>query len=566
MAVAVIGSGALRTKVVLVGLYDVNTVALAPEILKSYVERFPVSRAFDMRTLNLSIFSQSVDEMEGILRAESAAIVGFSTYIWNVTLVRELARRLPGTIILGGPQMNGVTGEFFRENPGVDFVVQGEGEETFRELLEYFVGERALETIPGVVTAHVATPPRPVVGDLATLPSPYSRIFVEHPELEWVAYETSRGCPYLCGFCTWGYSKKMRYHDLSRVMADLDVILAQPRLERIYLCDSSILLDKPRAKAILRHVIRRNRAIVIRYEFNAEHLDDEIIELLLELPENEFNFGVQTTNPAALRAMRRPFHREKFEANYAKLARRKERTSITMDVIYGLPGDDLAGFKASLEYVMGFEQVRWILTNPLILLPGSDFHADRERHGIVVRDTESFIVESTATFSKEDMVEAIRLSFLVSVVFFNERLRDAIKASAIETGCGYVDTVIAFFDALPFRVLEGNSYPYLVPSVARDFRERNLAIFRVQSLYPDIVQCFDAHTRGAHGDLLVGWEHAFVPQYHRLVRFAVEEARREGLLHDERAGTAVSAIDGPVVAVHFPAARSTEPASMPAAR
>jgi radical SAM superfamily enzyme YgiQ (UPF0313 family) len=512
--------------VVLVGLYDTNTVALAPEILRSYIGEFPIAQQFDVRTVNLSIFAQSIDEMEAILRAEGAVIIGFSTYIWNVAVVRELARRLPGTIIVGGPQTNGATAHYFDENPGVDYVVVGEGEETFRELLEYFAGQRSLESVRGVVTRHLSNPPRPVVADIGTIPSPYERIFEENPALEWIAYETSRGCPYLCGFCTWGYSKKMRYHDLDRVKADLDVILAQESLDRIYLCDSSLLLDKPRAKAILRHIIERNPNVVIRYEFNAEHLDDEIIDLLLKLPENEFNFGVQTTNPPALRAMRRPFKRDKFETNYAKMVRRTARTSITMDVIYGLPGDDLAGFLSSLEYVMGFDHVRWILTNPLILLPGSDFYADRERHGIVLRDEESFIVESTATFSKAEMAEAIRTSFLVSVVFFNERLRDAMRAHARRTGERCVDTITSFFDALPFRLVPSDDYPYLVPSIARDFRARNLAIHQVVGLYPRLVARLDEVTGGAYADVLEGWQDAFVPQYHRLARFAAEEAVR----------------------------------------
>lgn len=516
----------LRPKVLLVGLYDTNTVALAPEILRAYAEATPIGDKYDIRTTNLSIFSQSLDDMEQRIRAEDAAIVGFSTYIWNVGFVRQLASRIPGTVILGGPQMNGVGPGFLRENPGVDFVVTGEGEETFVELLEYFAGERSLESIRGVMTADHVGEPRPVVHDLARVPSPYARIFEENPGLEWIAYETSRGCPYLCGFCTWGYSKKMRYHALPRVLADLDVILSQPSLGRIYLCDSSILLDKPRAKAILEHVVRKNRDMVIRYEFNAEHLDDEIIELLGKLPENEFNFGVQTTNPPALRAMRRPFHRDKFERNYEKMARRRERTSITMDVIYGLPGDDLAGFVASLDYVIGFDRVRWILTNPLILLPGSDFHRDREKHGIVLRDEESFVVESTSSFPKEDMREAIRLSFLVSVVFFNERLRDAVKAFARARGESYVRAIDEIFRTLPVTFVEGNDYPYLVPSVAADFRARNLAIHRVVRHFPAIVAHFDEISRGEFREVLSGWETAFVPQYHRLAGFAEAEARK----------------------------------------
>lgn len=515
-----------RPKVLLVGLYDTNTVALAPEILKSYVEAFPIGRSFDVRTRNLSIFSQSVDEMEAALRAENADVVGFSTYIWNLPFVRELARRLPGTIVVGGPQVNDVGPEFFEDNPDVDFVVIGEGEETLKELLEHFAGERPLDEIRGVATKHHRSPPRPVIADLEAVPSPYPRIFEEHRDLEWIAYETSRGCPYLCGFCTWGYSKKMRYHELSRVFSDLDTILGQPKLERLYLCDSSILLDKPRAKAVLRHIIRRNRDVVVRYEFNAEHLDDEIIDLLLELPENEFNFGVQTINPAALRAMRRPFHRNKFEANYEKMVRRTERTSITMDVIYGLPGDDLRGFESTLEYVLGFDHVRWILTNPLILLPGSDFHRDAPKHGIKIRDDLSCIVESTATFSKEDMAEAIRLSFLVSVVYFNERVRDVMKTFARESEKSCLGTIREFFEALPFPLLKTPDYPYLVPSVAADFRARNLAVHRVVELYPRIVEYLNEFTGRRHEAALGDYENAFVPQYERLARFAREEAQR----------------------------------------
>jgi hypothetical protein len=326
----------------------------------------------------------------------------------------------------------------------------------------------------------------------------------------------------------------MRYHALERVFADLELLFAQPKLERIYLCDSSILLDKPRAKAILEHVILHNRDKVMRYEFNAEHLDDEIIGLLLKLPGNEFNFGVQTTNPVALRVMRRPFNRARFEANYRKLTRRSERTSITMDVIYGLPGDDFAGFQSSLEYVTSFDRVGWILTNPLILLPGSEYWRDREQHGIVLRDEESYIVESTASFSREQMARAIRLSFWVSTVYFNTRLRDAFKACAKDSGRRFVDVVEELFSALPFALIDADQYPYLVPSVAADFRARNLAIWRVVQSYPDLVTFFDEHTRHAYSELLVDYREHFVEQYYRLRRFAREEAERAGLFRSAR--------------------------------
>lgn len=515
-------------KVLLFGIYDTNTAALAPEVLRSYVSQFPIAARYQIETLNLSIFSQSIDAMVESIRQRDADIVGFSTYIWNLQPIRKIVGQIRGTIILGGPQCNDDAERLLRENPAVDLVVSGEGEETFKELLEHFDGRRSLDSIAGITWRGGRSAPRAALLDVDSVPSPYPRIFREHPDLEWIAYETSRGCPFLCGFCTWGYSKTMRYHRLERVFSDLDLLLSQPSLKRIYLCDSSILLEKERAKAILEHVIRKNRDMVLRYEFNAEHLDDEIIDLLLQLPENEFNFGVQTTNRRALKSMRRPFHREKFEENYQKMARRTERTSITMDVIYGLPGDDLEGFKESLEYTMSFDQVKWILTNPLILLPGSDFHRDADKHGIRLRDEESCIVESTSSFGAAEMREAIKISFWVSTVFFNGRLREAMRAFARARRARFIDVVSELFSSLPFPLVDGDAWPYMVPSVARDFRARNLAVFRVVQRYPDIVRHFDRISEGAFAAELADFDDHYVDQFHRLKRFALEEARRSG--------------------------------------
>jgi radical SAM superfamily enzyme YgiQ (UPF0313 family) len=518
----------LKTKVLLVGIYDTNTAALAPEVLRAYAERFPVAQAFELATLNLSIFSQSIDEMAERVQAEQAQIVAFSTYIWNYAQVLELTRRVGGTILLGGPQCNHLDQHFFIDHPEVDIVVTGEGEETFVELLEYFAGQRDLSDVRGIVTPSGATAPRPVLAELDTVPSPYPRIFADHPAIEWIAYETSRGCPYLCGFCTWGYSKRMRYHGLERVFADLDQLLSQPSLRRIYLCDSSLLLDKPRAKSILRHIIDKRQDVVLRYEFSADQLDDEIVDLLLQLPENEFNFGVQTITPLALKTMRRPFRRKKFEENFAKLARRSERTKITMDVIYGLPGDDLEGFKNTLEYVLGFPEVTWILTNPLILLPGADFYRDRDKHGIVLRDEISFLVEETATFPRQQMLEARRIAFQVSVVFFNRRLREALARLSSDRGARQIDTIEWLFRNLPFSLIEAEEYPYLVPSVASDFVARNRAIFGVCTRYTEIVEAFDALTDHAFSELLRDFREEYSVQYHRLWRFAAEDAKVYG--------------------------------------
>lgn len=517
-------------KILLVGIYDTNTAALAPEMLRAYASRFAVARRFRIETLNLSIFSQSVEEMTERIRAERADVVGFSAYVWNIAAVRAIAPRLRARVIVGGPQCNEGADRLLAENPAIELAVRGEGEETFKELLEHWAGLRPLEGIAGVVTRSGAAAPRAVLEDLDAIPSPYPRLLAERPDVEWLAYETSRGCPFLCGFCTWGASRRMRYHGLERVFAELDLLLAQPGLRRLYLCDSSLLLDKPRAKRVLRRIIERGGGRVsLRFEFNAEHLDDEIIDLLMRLPGNELNFGLQTVTPRALREMRRPFDRRRFERNFAKLAARAGDSVLTMDLIYGLPGDDLEGYKASLDYAMSFPRLDWILTNPLVLLPGSDYARDAERHGLRLRPGSSGAVAASATFPEPQMREAVRLSFWVATAYFNSALREAMRAHAAERGARFVDEVAEFFGGLPFELLDGAPYPFMVPSEAREFRERNLAVRAVARRFPELVALYDARSRGRRSRTLSRYPEAFGPQFRRLERFAREDASREAL-------------------------------------
>ena len=75
-------------------------------------------------------------------------------------------------------------------------------------------------------------------------------------------------------------------------------------------------------------------------------------------------------------------------------------------------------------------------------------------------------------------------------------------------------------------MVDPDAAPYLVPSIAADFRARNLAMHRVFSVYPQILDQFAAATNGAYADMLATgpWSE----QSKRLRRFALEEASRLG--------------------------------------
>lgn len=504
-------------KLLLVGMYDTNTVSLAPQILRACLSDRADISGLEIVTREFSIFTDNAQDIARAIEAERADVVGFSAYIWNIGLILDIAPRLASTVIVGGPQVTGIEKDILANGSGVDAVVTGEGEEAFLEVMRALLNGSSLHGIEGVSTREGSTPPRAVPMDLARIPRFYEKLFSDNPGITWLSIETSRGCSFKCRYCTWAASRRLRYYPLERVLDDLDVILAQESISSIYFCDSNILFNNERAKAILSHIVNSGADKAIRFEFNAEHLDDEIIALMAKLPRMEFNFGLQTTNPKALDLIGRRFNQRKFEENYRKVAERVGESAITLDLIYGLPGDDFQGYKASVSYALGLGMPKRILTNPLILLPGSEFYRNQQAYGIRLLDRQSYLVEQTDSFSPEDMEQARKLSLYLAVLFLNEALRKAVLELARKRGQDQADLLMDFFAGLPFTLAE--EMPDMIPTVPRDFKRRNLALGRVIERFDAIVEHFAVYSGDACGTLTATYGQAFSEQYHKIKRF-----------------------------------------------
>ncbi|HQU30525.1 MAG: B12-binding domain-containing radical SAM protein [Planctomycetia bacterium] len=115
------------------------------------------------------------------------------------------------------------------DNP-FDYIVRGEGEETFRDLLEAMDGGREWKDIPGLSYRHngrfLHNPPRPLENlDTLKLPRRDVRIWNDYlfsgKVLDMV--ETSRGCTMTCNFCSMNrmYGRTFRAYSFDRIMQDL---------------------------------------------------------------------------------------------------------------------------------------------------------------------------------------------------------------------------------------------------------------------------------------------------------------------------------------------------------
>ncbi len=205
-------------------------------------------------------------------------VIGFSCYIWNIEetiiVVDMLRKVMPEVkIMLGGPEVSYDTEYWMNRLTSVDFIVMGEGEETFRDLLRQIAGERKYHFVFGMAYRKdeqvVITPPRPKL-DLNAIPSPHR--FEEDlvPMRNRVVYfETSRGCPFSCQFCLSSIEVGVRYFDIEWVKAELTYLIDNGA-KLIKFVDRTFNIKRDYAMEVFRFLIDNHRGCVFQFKITAD--------------------------------------------------------------------------------------------------------------------------------------------------------------------------------------------------------------------------------------------------------------------------------------------------------
>ncbi len=115
----------------------------------------------------------------------------------------------------------------------------------------------------------------------------------------------------------------------------------------------------------------------------------------------DVEIGLQSTNPSALQAMRRKNSTEQTIHRTKQMI--QAGINCKVDLIIGLPGDTIEGFKASVDEVVRSGIGGSIQVFKLSLLSGTEFYKKRKKFGLSSQIEPPYHLYSTATFSTQDM-------------------------------------------------------------------------------------------------------------------------------------------------------------------
>ena len=278
------------------------------------------------------IIGQEPAEIAEALLLERPRLVGVGVYIWNIETISRLVQTLKGVspetvLVLGGPEISHEFEEtaLYRMS---DYLVLGEGEQTFRELAEAVLG------------GH---PPRQKVlagerPDLAALTLPYAA-YTDHDIAHRTLYvETSRGCPFRCEFCLSSLEPCVREFPLSPFFDAMDALFARGARQFKFV-DRTFNLREDRVLEILDFFRARLRdGIQVHFEIVPDRLSARTLERMAAFPPGvlRLEVGVQTFNRETQEAILRV---QDLDATLDALRFLRERTGALLhaDLVLGMP-------------------------------------------------------------------------------------------------------------------------------------------------------------------------------------------------------------------------------------
>jgi len=334
-------------------------------------------------------------------------ILGISVSIWNHLATIELLSALEKEwssqdgahseqkplIVLGGPEVS-----YLSEDADIfkyaDYVIRGEGEIAFRTLCESVLqtenkmfgaggqssdGDTGVDCLPSHAKAcvnkcHATGDGRAlstctkefipyVQNDLTAIKTAYHLYTDEDIAKKLIYVESSRGCPFECEFCISAVkstesNSAVREFPLEQFLAEMDILVNRGAKTFKFL-DRTFNANKSRAVKIceffLQKLDERKRAglpsFVVHFEMVPSLFPQELCEILARFPPDtlRLEIGIQTLNPDVSARIHRPswqnhnINPEK-ELETIRYLRKNTNAIIHIDLIAGLPGEDLESF------------------------------------------------------------------------------------------------------------------------------------------------------------------------------------------------------------------------------
>ncbi|PLR83966.1 B12-binding domain-containing radical SAM protein [Bacillus sp. V33-4] len=391
---------------------------------------------FDVQLTEYTIKDPIMNIVTDLIRKEPD-LIGFSCYIWNIEetikVIKMIKKINPSIqIVVGGPEVTYDVHEWMNENAEFDFIVVGEGEETFKQLLTELNGSGDFSKVPALAYRNggktVINPQRNKL-DLRELPSPFRfEEDIRHFSKRVTYIETSRGCPFSCQFCLSSIEVGVRYFDREKVKDDIRYLMKHGA-KTIKFVDRTFNISRSYAMDMFQFLIDEHLpGTVFQFEITADIMRPEVIDFLnREAPPGLFRFeiGVQSTNDYTNELVMRKQNFEKLSRTVT-MVKDGRKIDQHLDLIAGLPEEDYATFSTTFNDVFALRPEELQL-GFLKMLRGTGLRLRADQHQYVYMDHSPYEILGNNVLSFNDIIRIKQVEDVLEKFWNDHRMDETIE-------------------------------------------------------------------------------------------------------------------------------------------
>lgn len=361
---------------------------------------------YQVKITKHSEFSKKTFSKEGY--EYNLDVVGFSVMTYNFMVAKNLAKEIK----LHNPKVFTIFGGYYAsarptivKDENIDFVIIGEGERTFIELLDILNSNGDITKVKGIAYwdngLHI-NPQRERIENLDKLPFPIRGIeFLKDSKIGGLVYPPpskqisvcqitySRGCPYNCTFCNspqlWG--KQVRWRSAKNLVDEIEYLQQKFGTNMVFFTDLTFDLNKTKVYELCNEI--RNRGIDIDWfpMCRVDHVDKDLLVAMKEAGCTKISYGIDSISNVTLSKIK-----PRQNINLGKIKSALELTSdvgiiVRAYVMIGYPWEDKESLQETKEIlkVLPIDDLRISFLTPF---PGTTLYDEFKKEGLLI--TEDF--------------------------------------------------------------------------------------------------------------------------------------------------------------------------------
>ncbi len=334
-------------------------------------------------------------------RSDIVAITSMTPQISHALEVAQMAKNQGCTTIIGGYQPTLVP-DFVAKHTAVDYAIRGEGEHTYKELIDYINGDKkrmTLKDIDGLSYKNkegkvIHNQERQLEPNLDNFPMPRRDLLDDKKYIylgtRVAQLESSRGCPHNCKFCCiikmWRNSNRpmtYRTKSIKRIMQEVYDI--DFRNNFIFFCEDNFTIKIKRTKKILETLIRSGVPNKIYFSCQSRvdslYRNQWLIDLMHKAGMRQVFLGIESVHQQSLDAMNKRNTTPDMVRKVVSMLQDRG-ISIFGGMIIGFPGETKTMVRQNIQYAKSLN-MSIVQFTPITAFPGTEFYNEMSEKKMV---------------------------------------------------------------------------------------------------------------------------------------------------------------------------------------